>query len=116
MLSAERNLEFPINLQLPAPILKSRVIILCLPPLQVNQPTYSSAENSNSVQQPISDDGQTEVAVGHVSDNHGTSAKISTDHAPGDPYAPGDTAVITVEDPDADVDDSVINTVTIVVG
>jgi hypothetical protein len=36
VLSAERNLEFPINLQLPAPILKSRVIILCLPPLQVN--------------------------------------------------------------------------------
>ena len=82
----------------------------------MNQLPSSSAENSNSVKQPISDDGQTEVAVGHVSDNHGTSAKISTDHAPGDPYAPGDTAVITVEDPDADVDDSVINTVTIVVG
>ena len=74
--------------------------------------TSSSAENPNSVQEPISGDGQT-VVLGDVSENHGTSAKISTDKKS---YAPGDSAVITVQDPDADVDPSVINTVTIVLG
>ena len=73
----------------------------------------SSTENPNSVQQPISGDGQTEVVLGVVSENPGTSKKILTDKQS---YAPGDSAVITVQDPDADVDRSVINTVTIVLG
>jgi hypothetical protein len=75
--------------------------------------TVSSAENPNSVQQPISTgDGQT-VTIGDVSDNSGTSAHISLDR---ESYAPGDTAVITIQDPDADVDSNVVNTVQIVVG
>ena len=56
------------------------------------------------------------MTIGDVSVNDGTSAQISLDRPPGESYAPGDTAVITVKDPDADVDSEVVNTVQLVIG
>ena len=73
----------------------------------------SSAENPNAVVQPITPgDGQT-VTLGDVSNSDGTSAQISLDK---ESYAPGDTAQVTLQDPDADIDPSVVNTVQIIVG
>jgi hypothetical protein len=76
--------------------------------------TSASAENPNSVVQPISCclDGQT-VTLGDVSDTDGTSATISLDKKS---YAPGDSAEVAVEDKDANVDPKVINTIQIIVG
>jgi hypothetical protein len=73
----------------------------------------ASAENPNAVVQPITPgDGQT-VTLGDVSNSDGTSAQISLDK---ESYAPGDTAQVTLQDPDADIDPSVVNTVQIIVG
>ena len=77
--------------------------------------TSASAENPNAVVQPISccPDGQT-VTLGDVSNTDGTSAKLFLDKPSG--YKPGDSAEVTVEDKDANVDSNVINTIQIIVG
>ena len=77
--------------------------------------TSASAENPNAVVQPISccEDGQT-VTLGDVSNTDGTSAKLFLDKPSG--YKPGDSAEVTVEDKDANVDSNVINTIQIIVG
>ena len=77
--------------------------------------TSASAENPNAVVQPISccEDGQT-VTLGDVSNSDGTSAKLFLDKPSG--YKPGDSAEVTVEDKDANVDPNVINTIQIIVG
>src|SRR6476619_3309252 len=73
----------------------------------------ASAENPNAVvQQIIPGDGQ-KVTLGDVSNSEGTSAQISLDK---ESYTPGDTAQVTLQDPAADIDPSVINTVQIIVG
>ena len=79
--------------------------------------TSASAENPNAVVQPISccEDGQT-VTLGDVSNSDGTSAKLFLDNLPPSGYKPGDSAEVTVEDKDANVDSNVINTIQIIVG
>ena len=87
-----------------------------LPASSVESATVSSTENPNTVVQPIEVGKAKTVTIGDVSVNDGTSAQISLDRPPGESYAPGDTAVITVKDPDADVDSEVVNTVQLVIG
>src|SRR6266540_2885309 len=75
--------------------------------------TEASAENPNAVVQPISEgDGQT-VTLGDVSNSDGTSAKLFLDKPS---YNAGDSAEISLQDSDANVDPNVINTVQIIVG
>ena len=73
----------------------------------------ASAENPNAVVQPITLGDEQTVTLGDVSNSDGTSAQISLDK---ESYAPGDTAQVTLQDPDADIDSSVVNTVQIIVG
>ena len=75
--------------------------------------TSPSAENPNSMVQPISAEPDQLVTIGDVS-HTGTSAQRPTTDRQS--YAPGDTAVITVNDSAADVDHSVTNTVMVVIG
>ncbi len=63
--------------------------------------------------QPITPGVEQTVTLGDVSTSDGTSAQISLDR---ESYAPGDTAQVTLQDSDADIDPSVVNTVQIIVG
>jgi hypothetical protein len=75
--------------------------------------TSASAENPNAVVQPISAGVEQTVMFGDVSNSDGTSAKLFLDKQS---YEPGDSAEVTVEDKDANVDPNVINTIQIIVG
>ncbi len=68
--------------------------------------------NPNVVVRPISAGSEQEINFGDVSNTENTTAKISLDKSS---YAVGDTAKVTVNDPDANLDSSVINTVQVLV-